>query len=59
MPTGVWITGARGPVATTATLGLLGLRARLAVPTGGAPEFPPSPMPAFLAGPTWWWAATT
>lgn len=34
MPTGAWITGARGSVATTAPLGLFALRAGPAEPTG-------------------------
>lgn len=59
MPTGVWITGARGSVATTTARGLLTPRTGPAAPTGGATAFPPSPMPGFLAGPTWSWAATT
>ncbi|SDW26483.1 myo-inositol-1-phosphate synthase [Amycolatopsis xylanica] len=38
--TGVWLVGARGSVATTATVGLLALRARVAGPTGCVTELP-------------------
>ncbi|SEP47194.1 inositol-3-phosphate synthase [Amycolatopsis saalfeldensis] len=38
--TGLWLVGARGSVATTATAGLLALRARVAGPTGCVTELP-------------------
>ena len=40
-PTGLWLVGARGSVATTATVGLLALRAGLVEPTGCVTEHPP------------------
>lgn len=39
--TGLWLIGARGSVATTATVGLLGLRAGLVEPVGCVTEHPP------------------
>ncbi|MFI9006051.1 inositol-3-phosphate synthase [Actinosynnema sp. NPDC053489] len=39
-PTGLWLIGARGSVATTAISGLLALRAGLAPPTGCVTELP-------------------
>ena len=39
-PTGLWLIGARGSVATTAISGLLSLRAGLAPPTGCVTELP-------------------
>ncbi len=41
MRTGVWLIGARGSVATTATVGALALRAGLAEPVGCVTELPP------------------
>ncbi|WP_405009992.1 inositol-3-phosphate synthase [Kitasatospora sp. NBC_01539] len=41
MPTGLWLIGARGSVATTSVLGLLALRAGLAAPDGCVTELPP------------------
>ncbi|WP_410658882.1 inositol-3-phosphate synthase [Amycolatopsis sp. lyj-112] len=38
--TGIWLIGARGSVATTAAVGLLALRARVAGPTGCVTELP-------------------
>ncbi|MFF0147876.1 myo-inositol-1-phosphate synthase [Amycolatopsis sulphurea] len=38
--TGLWLIGARGSVATTAAVGLLALRARVAGPTGCVTELP-------------------
>ncbi len=38
--TGIWLVGARGSVATTATVGLLALRARVAGATGCVTELP-------------------
>jgi myo-inositol-1-phosphate synthase len=40
-PTGLWLVGARGSVATTAITGLLALRAGLIEPTGCVTERPP------------------
>ncbi len=40
-PTGLWLVGARGSVATTAITGLLALRAGLTAPTGCVTERPP------------------
>ncbi len=40
-PTGLWLVGARGSVATTAVTGLLALRAGLTEPTGCVTERPP------------------
>ncbi|HEY7597822.1 MAG TPA: inositol-3-phosphate synthase [Actinophytocola sp.] len=40
-PTGLWLVGARGSVATTAVTGLLALRAGLIEPTGCVTERPP------------------
>lgn len=40
-PTGLWLVGARGSVATTAVTGLLALRAGLAEPTGCVTETAP------------------
>ncbi|MGH3467701.1 MAG: inositol-3-phosphate synthase [Thermocrispum sp.] len=40
-PTGLWLIGARGSVATTAVTGLLALRAGLIAPTGCVTERPP------------------
>lgn len=45
---GLWLTGARGSVATTAVCGLLALRAGLVRPVGcvtETPEFPTAPVP--------------
>jgi myo-inositol-1-phosphate synthase len=39
--TGLWLIGARGSVATTATVGLLALRAGLVEPIGCVTEYPP------------------
>jgi myo-inositol-1-phosphate synthase len=47
--TGVWFLGARGSVATTATVGALALRARLIDPTGCVTELPPLRGPALPA----------
>ncbi|GIJ46021.1 myo-inositol-1-phosphate synthase [Virgisporangium aliadipatigenens] len=44
--TGVWFLGARGSVATTATVGALALRARLIDPIGCVTELPPLRSPA-------------
>jgi myo-inositol-1-phosphate synthase len=41
MRTGVWLIGARGSVATTATVGALALRAGLVEPVGCVTELPP------------------
>jgi myo-inositol-1-phosphate synthase len=46
MRTGVWLIGARGSVAVTATVGALALRARLADPTGCVTELPQLRSPA-------------
>ncbi|XVS67576.1 inositol-3-phosphate synthase [Actinosynnema sp. CA-299493] len=49
-PTGLWLIGARGSVATTAIGGLLALRAGLAPPTGCVterPEFAGVPLPGW------------
>ena len=40
-PTGLWLVGARGSVATTAVTGLLALRAGLIEPTGCVTERAP------------------
>lgn len=40
MRTGIWLIGARGSVAVTATVGALALRARLVQPTGCVTELP-------------------
>ncbi|WP_265522901.1 inositol-3-phosphate synthase [Oerskovia flava] len=48
--TGVWFVGARGSVATTATLGLAAIAAGLAEPVGcvtARPPFDGAPLPAF------------
>lgn len=58
MPTGVWMTGARGCVATTAMLGLLGCPGRTGRTHRRRDRASPPPMPAFLAGPTGSWAAS-
>lgn len=41
MRTGIWLVGARGSVAVTATVGALALRARLAEPVGCVSELSP------------------
>ena len=41
MRTGIWLIGARGSVAVTATVGALALRARLTDPIGCVTELPP------------------
>ncbi|ONI82680.1 myo-inositol-1-phosphate synthase [Saccharothrix sp. ALI-22-I] len=49
-PTGLWLIGARGSVATTAISGLLALRAGLVPPTGcvsGQPELADVPLPGW------------
>ena len=46
MRTGIWLIGARGSVATTATVGALALRSRLVDPTGCVTELPPLRSPA-------------
>lgn len=48
--TGLWLVGARGSVATTATVGLLALRAGLVEPIGCVTEHPPL---ASVALPDW------
>src|SRR5689334_1030149 len=40
MRTGIWLIGARGSVAVTATVGALALKARLVEPTGCVTELP-------------------
>src|SRR5687767_13493254 len=40
MRTGIWLIGARGSVAVTATVGAFALRARLVEPTGCVTELP-------------------
>ncbi|HEU4347420.1 MAG TPA: inositol-3-phosphate synthase [Actinoplanes sp.] len=49
MRTGIWLIGARGSVATTATVGALAFKARLADPVGCVTELPALRSPA-LAG---------
>lgn len=49
MRTGIWLIGARGSVAVTATVGAFALRARLVEPTGCVTELPEFG-PAGLAG---------
>src|SRR4051794_35074239 len=41
MPTGIWLIGARGSVAVTATVGAFALRADLVEPVGCVTELPP------------------
>ncbi|MEV6492727.1 inositol-3-phosphate synthase, partial [Actinoplanes sp. NPDC051633] len=49
MRTGIWLMGARGSVATTATVGLLALQARLTDTTGCVTELPALRSPALPA----------
>jgi myo-inositol-1-phosphate synthase len=49
MRTGIWLIGARGSVATTATVGALALKARLVDSTGCVTELPPLRSPALPA----------
>jgi len=49
MKTGIWLIGARGSVATTATVGLLALQARLTDTTGCVTELPELRSPALPA----------
>ncbi len=49
MRTGIWLIGARGSVAVTATVGALALRARLAGTTGCVTELPQLRSPALPA----------
>ncbi|HEU4349104.1 MAG TPA: inositol-3-phosphate synthase, partial [Actinoplanes sp.] len=46
MRTGIWLIGARGSVATTATVGALAIKARLADSTGCVTELPAMRSPA-------------
>jgi myo-inositol-1-phosphate synthase len=50
MRTGIWLIGARGSVAVTATVGAMALRAGLAEPVGCVTELPPLRVAAL---PTW------
>ena len=57
MRTGIWLIGARGSVATTATVGALALRAGLVEPVGCVTELPPlrdAAMPFLEGGGTRW-----
>ncbi|MCA2214348.1 inositol-3-phosphate synthase [Jidongwangia harbinensis] len=49
MRTGIWLIGARGSVAVTATVGALAVRARLTDTTGCVTELPPLRVPSLPA----------